>query len=121
MEEEMKNTGAFNENAEEMPQQETINENTAPDNAGEQPKKRRSFRWLFILLAIAIVGAAAGVTAMRIVKSKKHQDEYAYEYGYEPSDGPVSYNKGKSNIVNPVTKEVIVKDIDWCHYSSSND
>lgn len=121
MEEEMKNTGAFNESAAEMQQQETINENTAPDNAGVQPKKRRSFRWLFILLAIAIVGAAAGVTAMRIVKSKKHQDEYAYEYGYEPSDGPVSYNNGKSNIVNPVTKEVIVKDIDWCHYSSNND
>ena len=70
MEEEMKNTGAFNENAKEMQQPETINENSAPDNVGEQPKKRRLFRWLIVLLAIAIVGAAAGVTAITIDKAK---------------------------------------------------
>ncbi|MBR4645511.1 MAG: hypothetical protein IKO75_00150, partial [Bacteroidales bacterium] len=94
MEEEMKNTGAFNESAEEMPQPETINENTAPDNAGEQPKKRRPFRWLIFFLFLAV---AASVTTMLVVKSCHNKEEYAYEYGYEPSDGPVSYNNGKSN------------------------
>lgn len=117
----MKNKGAFNENAEEMPQQETINGNMVPDHDGEQPEKRKAFRWLLLFLAVAIVATAVGVTATKVYKSKKHQNEYAYEYGYEPSDGPVSYSKGKSNIVNPATKEVIVKDIDWCHYSSNSD
>ena len=36
-------------------------------------------------------------------------------------NAPVSYKNGKSSIVNPTTQEVIVKDIDWCHYSSNRD
>lgn len=40
MEEEMKNTGAFNENAEEMQQQETINENTLISSSSGSSKKR---------------------------------------------------------------------------------
>lgn len=40
MEEEMKNTGAFNESAEEMQQQETFNENTLISSSSGSSKKR---------------------------------------------------------------------------------
>lgn len=118
MEKEEKNKGAFNENAEEQQQQEVQKENVTSENTGEQPKKSRLCRRIILFLIIA---AVVGVAATMIVKSCKNEDEYGYEYGEEPDEGYVSYNNGKSNIINPTTKEVIVKDIDWCHYSSNSD
>ena len=118
MEKEEKKQGAFNENAKEQQEQEVQKENAASENTGEQPKKSRFWKRVVIFLFIA---AVVGVSVMLITKSCKNEDEYGYEYGEEPDEGYVSYNNGKSNIINPTTKEVIVKDIDWCHYSSNSD
>lgn len=119
MEEEMKNTGAFNENAEEMQQQETPDTTPATEDAAEQPKQKRSYKWVILFFVFV---AAISVTMLLVSKARRDKEEtYAYEYGEEPEDGPVSYSNGKSNIINPVTKKVIVKDIDWCHYSDETD
>ena len=121
MEKEEKKQGAFNENAkeqQEQQEQEAQKENAASENTEEQPKKSRFWKRVVIFLFIA---AVVGVSVMLITKSCKNEDEYGYEYGEEPDEGYVSYNNGKSNIINPTTKEVIVKDIDWCHYSSNSD
>ena len=118
MEKEEKKQGAFNENAKEQQEQEVQKENVASENTEEQPKKSRFCKRVVIFLFIA---AVVGVSVILITKSCKNEDEYGYEYGEEPDEGYVSYNNGKSNIINPTTKEVIVKDIDWCHYSSNSD
>lgn len=118
MEKEEKKQGAFNENAKEQQEQEVQKENAASENTEEQPKKSRFWKRVVIFLFIA---AVVGVSVILITKSCKNEDEYGYEYGEEPDEGYVSYNNGKSNIINPTTKEVIVKDIDWCHYSSNSD
>ena len=118
MEEEMKNTGAFNENAEEMQQQETPDTTPVAEDAAEQPKQKRSYKWVILFFVFV---AAISVTMLLVSKARRDKETYAYEYGEEPDEGPVSYSNGKSNIINPVTKKVIVKDIDWCHYSDETD
>ena len=117
MEKEEKNMEAFVEDAEPQ-QQETQNENVTSESTAEQPKKKRYGKRVVLFLLVA---AVVGVSAVLIAKACHKEDEYSYGYGVEPDDGPVSYSNGKSNIINPITKEVIVKDIDWCHYSSNND
>jgi len=118
MEEEMKNTGAFNENAEEMQQQETPDTAPVAEDTAEQPKQKRSYKWVILFFVFV---AAISVTMLLVSKARRDKETYAYEYGEEPDEGPVSYSNGKSNIINPVTKKVIVKDIDWCHYSDETD
>ena len=105
--------------AEETIQQETAQENGAPENSAEQPKKKNVLKRVVIFLIVAAV--LGGSAAWLIKKYCRAEDEYGYEYGEEPEDGFVSYKKGQCDIVNPDTKEVIVKDIDWCHYSSDCD
>ena len=75
---------------------------------------------ILALIVIAIV-ALTPVLIHAIRQYKEKQKEYSYAYGEEPNDGPVSYSKDKSNIINPKTKEVIVEDIEWCHYSDNKD
>lgn len=119
MEKEKNSKQEFNAaNAQEQTQQKTKTEKATVKDTEAQPKKKRRIKRLVIILIIA---AVAGVSATLIVKACQNKYQYGYEYGDEPLDGPVSYNNGKSNIINPATKEVIVKDIDWCHYSSNND
>lgn len=119
MEKEEKNKQEFNvANAEKQTRQESQNEMATIEDTAEQPKKKHPFRRLIIFLIIA---AVVGVSATMVFKSCRDKYEYGYEYGEEPMDGPVSYNNGKSNIINPITKDVIVKDIDWCHTSSNSD
>lgn len=119
MEKEEKNKQEFNAaDAKEQQPKKIQNENMAAENTENQPKKQNLIsRIVFFFAVVAVVGVSAAL----IVKSCHKEDEYAYEYGEEPMDGPVFYNNGKCDIVNPTTKEVVVKDIDWCHYSSSND
>lgn len=107
--------------AAETPQADVQNGNEPQEGTVEQPKKKRRV-WRYIILFL--LGLAVGWTAMHFIKKYKdsHDYEYGYEYGDEPDDGCyVSYNNGSSNIINPTTKEVIVKNIDWCHYSSDSD
>lgn len=119
MEEKEKNMEEINEAAAEQSlQQETQNEKESPETTEEQPKENRLVKRVVLFL---IVAAIVGVSVPLIIKSCHHEEEYGYEYGEEPSDGYVSYNNGMSNIINPSTQEIIVKDIDWCHYSSNND
>ena len=119
MEKEEKSKQEFNaENAAEQQQPEAQNENVVTENTEGQQKENHLCRRVVIFLVLA---AVVGVAATLITKSCHKQKEYGYEYGEEPTDGYVSYDNGKSNIVNPVTREVIVKDIDWCHYSSNSD
>lgn len=120
MEKEEKSKQELNaKNAEEQLRQETQKENAGTGNAEVQPKKKTHIsRIVFFLAVVAVVG----VSALLVIKScHKEEEDYGYEYGEEPSDGYVSYNNGKSDIINPVTKEVVVKDIDWCHYSNNSD
>lgn len=119
MEKEKNSKQEFNAaNAQEQTQQNPKTEKAAVKDTEAQPKKKRRIKRLVIFL---IIVAIAGVSTTLIVKACQNKYQYGYEYGDEPLDGPVSYNNGKSNIINPATKEVIVKDIDWCHYSSNND
>ena len=118
-----KTSEEFNETGiEQMQQQESQKANDTLETTEEQPKKRHPFRRTLIFLLVAVV---IGIPAMLIVKSCHHkvkiEEDYTYSYGEEPSEGHVSYKRGKSNIINPATKEVIVKDIDWCHYASNID
>ena len=115
-----KDTKEFNETEIEQVQ-EAQNANDAPEITENQPEQEKhTFRKIVIFLLVIVV---IGVSVMLINKScqQKNNDYYIYEYGEEPSDGYVSYENGQSDIVNPVTKEVIVEDIDWCHYSSNSD
>lgn len=119
MEEKEKNMEEINEAAAEQSlQQETQNEKESPETTEEQPKENRLVKRVVLFL---IVAAIVGVSVPLIIKSCHHEEEYGYEYGEEPSDGYVSYNNGMSNIINPSTQEVIVKDIDWCHYCDNCD
>lgn len=119
MEKEKNSKQEFNAaNAQEQTQQSPKTEKATVMEKEAQPKKNRRIKRLVIFL---IIVAIAGVSTTLIVKACQNKYQYGYEYGDEPLDGPVSYNNGKSNIINPATKEVIVKDIDWCHYSSNND
>ena len=116
--------GELNEaQAEPTAQQESQNANEVHETSAEEPQKKKhplKKTLVFLLVAAVIV-----VPTMLIIKSCQHktyyEEDYAYAYGEEPSEGFVSYKKGKSNIINPTTKEVIVKDIEWCHYSSNSD
>ena len=107
----------------EQLQKEAQKENFTVPKTEKKPKWKRFFKWLFIFLAIVVVlvVAAALIYKAYIDKDDYDYDEYYYEYGEEPLDGALSYNNGKCDIINPTTKEVIVKDIDWCHYSSRSD
>lgn len=100
--------------------QELQNAEKNANAADEAAKKDKIFLIKMIVLFIAVIGIGVPVIMLAV---QKHQDRdyYGYEYGEEPSDGYVVYNGGSSDIVNPDTKEVIVKDIDWCHYSDGND
>lgn len=105
--------------AEEPLQQENTNENASSEAPKGQTKQKCLLNIVIAFVAIAAITAAV----LLDTKSCQNKDEYGYgyEYGEEPDDGYVSYHNGKSDIVNPNTKEVVVKDIDWCYYSSSND
>lgn len=122
MEKKENETTAMNENvAEEPRQQEPQAADKAPETAGEpRAKKRHLLKKLIIFL---IVAAAVGVPVALIIRSCHHKADYEYDYSYgeEPSDGHVSYKNGRIDIVNPDTKEVIVKDIEWSHYSDNSD
>ena len=103
----------------EHAQQEFQNANEQFDITEEQPEKGHSFKRLLITLLVAVFVV---LPSMLIIRSCQHESySYDYEYGDEPMDGHISYKNGKSNIINPDTREVIVEDIDWSHYSSSND
>jgi hypothetical protein len=105
-------------NAAELQQPEVQKENESAETSEQQPKKGHHLgRVIFILVIAAVVG----VSAWQLYKSHHQEDEYGYEYGEEPSYGYVSYSNGVSNIVNPDSREVIVKDIDWCHYCGESD
>ncbi|MBQ9436526.1 MAG: WG repeat-containing protein [Bacteroidales bacterium] len=119
MEKEEKNKNGFNESeACEPLQQDANQENQSLESTEEQPEKKPVVgRVVFFLIFAAIVA----VSAMLIIKWCHNKNEYGYEYGEEPSDGHVAHNNGTISIVNPDTKEVIVKDIDWSHYSSSTE
>lgn len=125
---EFKETGVAETQNQEPQQQES--QQQAPQNAddsqketNEQPKEKKSvLRRLIICL---IVVAAVGVPVALIIRHCHHKAEYDYDYDYsygeEPSDGHISCKNGKTNIINPETKEIIVKDIEWSHYSDNND
>lgn len=88
----------------------------------EEPKKKHPFRGMLIFLLVAVgIGVPAMLINMSCHHKKENQENYVYAYGEEPSEGHVSFKKNKSNIINPSTKEIIVEDIDWCHYSSNSD
>ncbi|MBQ7490208.1 MAG: WG repeat-containing protein [Bacteroidales bacterium] len=92
-------------------------------NAEEQPKnrKKRFRRIVGILVAAAVIGVAVVLICKSCKDEKEYDYEYDYEYGEEPSAGFVLYTHSSSKIINPTTKEVIVDDIDWCHYSSDRE
>ena len=102
--------------AEEQPTQDA----QTSKKKGQQSKTMKYLKITLILIVIAIV-ALTPVLIHAIRQYKEEQKEYSYAYGDEPDDGPVSHSKNKINIINPKTKEVIVEDIEWCHYSSNKD
>ena len=107
-------------NAAEPQRQETQKDGVSATNAEQQPQKKNHLGRVIIFLMVA---AVVGISAWHFFKSRHQEDdcEYGYEYGDEPSYGYVSYSSGVSNIVNPDSREVIVKDIDWCHYCGESD
>ena len=107
-------------NAAEPQRQETQKDGVSATNAEQQPQKKNHLGRAIIFLMVA---AVVGISAWHFFKSRHQEDdcEYGYEYGDEPSYGYVSYSSGISNIVNPDSREVIVKDIDWCHYCGESD
>ena len=106
-------------NINEQSAQESQRKKAVSKDKEKQPKTMRCLKCIFILVVLAVVAAAAFL--IYTLYQNKENEEYVYEYGMEPNDGPVVYSKNKSNIINPTTKEVIVEDIDWCHYSSNKD
>ena len=109
-------------NEQEKLQSETQNEGRVPENTEEKPPKKHRFKHIVLFLVIAaVLCVSAGVIIKACQDKDKDDYAYYYEYGDEPQDWPVTYTNGKSNIINPATKEVIVEDIDWCHYSSRSD
>lgn len=122
MEKTEKDMKEFNEKEMEPSEvrQELQNENGQAKSAADMPMKGKLSLKRVIIGLFVTVGIAVPVIMLFI--HKQHEEEYYdYEYGEEPSDGYVVYSGGSSDIVNPDTKEVIVKDIDWCHYSDGND
>ena len=107
-------------NAAELQPQDAQKENESAGKSEQQPQEEHRLRRVIIFLLVASV---VGISAWHIYKSRhqEDEDEYYYEYGDEPSYGYVSYSNGVSNIVNPDSREVIVKDIDWCHYCGESD
>lgn len=119
MEKEEKNKNGFNESeAYESLQQDANQENQSLESTEEQLEKKSIVGRVVFFFIVAVI---VSVSALMVVKSCHNKNEYGYEFGEEPSDGHVSYNNGTISIVNPDTKQVIVKDIDWSHYSSSNE
>ena len=113
------NNVAFNEaEGNVTPQPENQNVAATPETTTGQPKNSNLLKWIIILIVATV---AAVVLAKVFLKSDDYEDYYDYEYGDEPSDGFVYYTDRSSNIINPSTRETIVEDIDWCHYSSNND
>ncbi|MBO4588287.1 MAG: WG repeat-containing protein [Bacteroidales bacterium] len=111
---------ATNETAAEK-EQKLADDGKSSESDGMPSGKKCRKRWFPIVLLV-IAAVAAGVLVFRSCQSKEHtQTFYDYYYGDEPSGGHISYKNGKSNIVNPATKEVIVEDIDWSHYSDNSD
>ena len=94
----------------------------SPKTETAPAKKSKGFLWLLLFLIIA-GGIAFGVT--KIVKhyQDKHAVyEYYEDYDEESGDAIISYKNNSMNIVNPTTREVIVKDIDWYRgYDSRKD
>ena len=117
-----KDTQLFNETSvEQAQQQETVTVNNSLEPQEEQPKSHRLRKTVAWLVAAAVVLVPAVLIMQSCHGAKKDKADYSYYYGEEPSDGHISYEKGKSNIINPATKEVLVEDIDWCHYASNSD
>ena len=97
MEKEEKSKQELNaENAAEQQQPEAQNENVVTENTEGQQKENHLCRRVVIFLVLA---ALVGVAATLITKSCHKQNDYGYEYGEEPTDGYVSYDNGKSNII----------------------
>ncbi|MBO4488577.1 MAG: WG repeat-containing protein [Bacteroidales bacterium] len=100
----------------EVQPQETQTVPKAPEK-----KKRSLIKCLIWLLILA--GIAFGVT--KIVKHCQEKRAYECYDEYdedEPDDDIIAYKNNIMNIVNPLTQEVIVKDIDWYRgYESRKD
>lgn len=112
-------TEAAEPQQQEVQQQDVQQENGSAANAEQKPQKKNHLVRVIIFLVVA---AVLGVSAWHFFKSRHEDDyDYGYEYGDEPSYGYVSYSNGVSNIVNPDSREVIVKDIDWCHYCGESE
>lgn len=107
---------------------EMLNETAVEQSRGQEnlnaaePKETKEHRIGSLrLAAIFVVLGLVTVIGFKSCKTDRAKPIYDYSYGEEPSTGHVAYEKGKTNIVNPKTKEVIVEDIDWSHYSSYYD
>lgn len=124
METEEKNNQEFNAaNVEEPQQQENKEESVTPEAMPPQPKKRKKKRFLLFLIVTIIVGVATMIL-IKYIRDSNDADYITrcpYEYGEEPYESHLSYKKSKCNIINPVTKEVIVEDIEWSHHISDED
>lgn len=90
-------------------------------NAVEKESKKCKLSLKRVIVGLIVAVGILVPVIMLIIQKHQEREYYGYEYGEEPSDGYVAYNGGSSDIVNPDTKEVIVKDIDWCHYTDGND
>lgn len=112
------------------PAQEQETDGTADENGdnGDEASDKQRKPWfkvvngLWIILSLLFM-ASAIYGAIKFVQHIRHKDHYAldYEYVEEPSAGPVTYKNGQTNIVNPSTDKVIVKDVDWVHYENNRD
>lgn len=81
----------------------------------KSPNRKWVSRILMLLLGVLIaVGAYFGVK--QIIKHRNEAKSYVsstVECYNEPSSGPIEYDGGKYNIVNPNTHHSIVKGVDW--------
>ena len=112
----------FGTDEQQVQQMESQSTNELFETTDKQPEKKHTFRGMLVFLLVAVgIGVPAMLINMSCHQKKENQENYVYAYGEEPSEGHVSFKKNKSNIINPSTKEIIVEDIDWCHYSSNSD
>lgn len=86
---------------------------TEEKNTQKKPK-RRVILFVFGLLIMA------GIifTICKVVKQQ--DDDVIPEYVEEPGESSISYRDNKINIINPVTKKIIVEDVDWYHGGNSS-
>lgn len=91
-----------------------------PHNLQRKQKAMKSALRI-LLVTLVMVGAYYGVKKIvRFCKERKEDAQLAFDYVEEPYDGPIVYEKGNFNIVNPSTKRTLVKNIEW-HHGTSRD